>query len=102
MRRDSQSRNPARRLQESENLAGANESGRSGIELFHSTLPFPDHWRMFSPKDKIGDWLEMYAKVMELNYWHSTECRGAQYRSDTQDWTVTVDRGGKTVVFRPK
>ena len=27
-------------------------------------LPFPDHWPVFSPKDKIGDWLEMYAKVM--------------------------------------
>jgi putative flavoprotein involved in K+ transport len=24
---------------------------------------------VFSPKDKIGDWLEMYTKVMELNYW---------------------------------
>ena len=32
-------------------------------------LPFPDHWPVFSPKDKIGDWLEMYTKVMELNYW---------------------------------
>jgi putative flavoprotein involved in K+ transport len=31
-------------------------------------LPFPDHWPVFSPKDKIADWLEMYAKVMELNY----------------------------------
>ena len=65
-------------------------------------LPFPDHWPVFSPKDKIGDWLEMYAKVMELNYWHSTECRGAQYHEDTQDWTVTVDREGETVVLRPK
>jgi putative flavoprotein involved in K+ transport len=25
-------------------------------------LPFPDHWPVFSPKDKIGDWLEMYTK----------------------------------------
>jgi len=65
-------------------------------------LPFPDHWPVFSPKDKIGDWLEMYAKVMELNYWHSTECRGAQYHADTKDWTVTVDREGETVVLRPK
>lgn len=65
-------------------------------------LPFPDHWPVFSPKDKIGDWLEMYVKVMELNYWHSTECRGAQYNADTQDWTVTVVREGKTVVLRPK
>ncbi|HEY4162919.1 MAG TPA: NAD(P)-binding protein, partial [Dongiaceae bacterium] len=32
-------------------------------------LPFPDNWPVFSPKDKIGDWLEMYARIMELNYW---------------------------------
>ena len=38
-------------------------------------LPFPEHWPIFSPKDKIGDWLEMYTNVMELNYWHSTECQ---------------------------
>jgi putative flavoprotein involved in K+ transport len=65
-------------------------------------LPFPDHWPVFSPKDKIGDWLEMYTKVMELNYWHATECRCAQYDEDTQDWTVTVEREGKPVVLRPK
>jgi putative flavoprotein involved in K+ transport len=65
-------------------------------------LPFPDHWPVFSPKDKIGDWLEMYVKVMELNYWHSTECRSAQYHEDTQDWSVTVNRNGKTVVLRPR
>ena len=23
-------------------------------------LPFPDHWPVFTPKDQIGDWLEMY------------------------------------------
>jgi putative flavoprotein involved in K+ transport len=65
-------------------------------------LPFPDHWPIFSPKDKIGDWLEMYTNVMELNYWHSTECRSARYDEQTQEWTVTVDRRGETVVLRPK
>ena len=65
-------------------------------------LPFPDHWPVFSPKDKIGDWLEMYTKVMELNYWHSTECQGAQYDEKHEAWTVTVDREGETVVLRPK
>jgi len=65
-------------------------------------LPFPDHWPIFSPKDKLGDWLEMYTKVMELEYWHSTECKNARYDKQTQEWTVTLDRGGKTVVLRPK
>ena len=45
-------------------------------------LPFPDDWPVFSPKDKIGDWLEMYTKVMELNYWSSTECVQARYDDD--------------------
>ena len=65
-------------------------------------IPFPDHWPVFSPKDKIGDWLEMYVKVMELNYWHSTICRSAEYHADTQEWTVTVERDGEAVVLRPK
>ena len=43
-------------------------------------LPFPPNWPVFSPKDKIGDWLEMYTKVMELNYWGSTTCKSAQLR----------------------
>ena len=65
-------------------------------------LPFPEHWPIFSPKDKIGDWLEMYTKVMELDYWHSTECKSAKYDEQTQEWTVTVDRDGETIVLRPK
>jgi putative flavoprotein involved in K+ transport len=42
-------------------------------------LPFPDDWPIFTPKDKIGDWLEMYVKVMELNYWASSECVHASF-----------------------
>ena len=64
-------------------------------------IPFPDHWPVFSPKDKVGDWLEMYVKVMELNYWHSTECKGAAYDEAAGQWAVTVDRAGKTVELRP-
>jgi len=56
-------------------------------------LPFPDHWPVFSPKDKIGDWLEMYAKVMELNYWASTRCLSAEYDAGAGEWKVTVRRG---------
>jgi len=28
---------------------------------------------------QIADWLEMYTRVMELNYWDSTECKRASY-----------------------
>ncbi len=65
-------------------------------------LPFPDHWPVFSPKDKIGDWLEMYTKVMELNYWTSTVCKRAQYDEAKGEWTVVVEREGREVVLRPR
>ncbi len=70
-------------------------------------LKFPENWPVFAPKDKIGDWLEMYAKVMELNYWSSTDCRSAEFDESTGEWTVTVERqheDGKTetVVLKPK
>ena len=42
-------------------------------------IKFPENWPVFSPKDKIGDWLEMYTRVMELNYWSSTEAKSARY-----------------------
>ena len=64
-------------------------------------LPFPDDWPVFAPKDKIGDWLEMYTKVMELNYWSSTECTNARFDEAAQQWEVTVRRDGKELVLRP-
>ncbi|MCO4319111.1 NAD(P)/FAD-dependent oxidoreductase [Phyllobacterium sp. 21LDTY02-6] len=65
-------------------------------------IPFPENWPVFAPKDKVGDWLEMYTKVMELNYWSSTTCTSAQYDENTKEWTVTVERDGKEIVLRPK
>ncbi len=43
-------------------------------------IKFPANWPVFSPKDKIADWLEMYTRVMELNYWSSTTAKSAQLR----------------------
>ena len=65
-------------------------------------IPFPVHWPVFTPKDKMGDWLEMYARVMELNYWTSSTCTKASYDTDEKLWTVEVDRAGEKVVLKPK
>ena len=45
-------------------------------------LPFPANWPVFSPKDKIADWLEMYTQVMELNYWGATTASARRYDDD--------------------
>lgn len=65
-------------------------------------LNFPDNWPVFAPKDKIGDWLEMYTKVMELNYWGSTECISAAFDEKAQEWRVEVNRDGEKLTIRPK
>jgi putative flavoprotein involved in K+ transport len=70
-------------------------------------LPFPPTWPVFAPKDKIADWLEMYARVMELNYWGATECQHATYDAATGEWTVLVRRGFpdghiEEITLRPK
>ena len=50
-------------------------------------IKFPENWPVFSPKDKIGDWLEMYTRVMELNYWSSTTAK-------TRDATTRTPASG--------
>jgi putative flavoprotein involved in K+ transport len=65
-------------------------------------LPFPRNWPVFAPKDKIGDWLEMYTRVMEINYWGSTTAKDATWDDAKKEWTVTLDRDGEEVVLHPK
>jgi putative flavoprotein involved in K+ transport len=65
-------------------------------------IKFPDNWPVFSPKDKIGDWLEMYTRVMELNYWGSTEAKSARYDDEAEEWIVVVERDGAELTLRPR
>jgi putative flavoprotein involved in K+ transport len=73
--------------------------------VWYDHLPyvkFPDNWPVFSPKDKIADWLEMYTRVMELNYWGSTTATTARYDESAGVWDVTLERDGDTVRVRPR
>ena len=65
-------------------------------------LPFPPNWPVFAPKDKIGDWLEMYARVMEINFWGGTSAKRASYDEASGEWTLVVERGGEEVTLRPR
>ncbi|TIP59304.1 MAG: NAD(P)/FAD-dependent oxidoreductase, partial [Mesorhizobium sp.] len=65
-------------------------------------IPFPENWPVFTPKDKMGDWLEMYTRVMELNYWTSARCVSASYDEAEKIWTVEVDRAGERITLMPK
>ncbi|GAB07646.1 SidA/IucD/PvdA family monooxygenase [Gordonia amarae] len=64
-------------------------------------LPFPENWPTFAPKDKIGDWLEFYTRVMEVPYWSKTTCTSAVYDEDAGTWTVEIDRDGEKMTLHP-
>ena len=64
-------------------------------------LPFPQTWPVFTPKDKMGDWLEIYVKTMELSYWGSTECVKAEFDDTTKRWAVDLVRDGKPLTLHP-
>jgi putative flavoprotein involved in K+ transport len=65
-------------------------------------LPFPDHWPVYTPKDKMGDWLEAYSTIMELDYWSSAPCRRASFDAETREWAVEVEHKGQKRIVRPK
>jgi putative flavoprotein involved in K+ transport len=65
-------------------------------------LPFPDHWPVFTPKDKMGDWLEAYARIMELDVWSATTCVSARRDEAADGWVVEVERDGEPLVLRPR
>jgi len=62
-------------------------------------IPFPATWPVFTPRDKMADWLEMYARVMDLNYWSSTRVMKASQVND--QWSVEVDRNGEKMTLTP-
>lgn len=65
-------------------------------------LQFPEDWPVFAPKDKIGDWLEQYTAIMELDYWSGTECLKARFDDERGTWELNVRRGGEDITLRPQ
>jgi putative flavoprotein involved in K+ transport len=64
-------------------------------------MPFPENWPVYTPKDKMGDWLELYADAMELNVWTGTELTGACYDESAGRWAATVKRDGEEITLHP-
>ena len=65
-------------------------------------LPFPAHWPVFTPKDKLANWLESYAEALELNVWTRSSVLGGEYDERTHEWTVRIQReDGSERTLRP-
>ncbi|KAF2762101.1 dimethylaniline monooxygenase (N-oxide forming) [Pseudovirgaria hyperparasitica] len=55
-------------------------------------LKFPSNWPIFTPKDKLADFFEAYAKLLELNIWTRTSILSSKWDEDEAKWTVEVGR----------
>jgi putative flavoprotein involved in K+ transport len=55
-------------------------------------LAFPPSWPIYTPKDLLGDWLEAYSKLLELNVWTRTRLVSASFDDATRRWTVHLQR----------
>ncbi|KAL8836109.1 MAG: hypothetical protein Q9170_003057, partial [Blastenia crenularia] len=55
-------------------------------------LNFPPNWPVFTPKDKLAEWFETYAKVLELNIWMKTNLTASKWDDTKHQWTITVER----------
>ncbi len=50
----------------------------------------------------MGDWLEIYAKAMELDFWGGTEVVSAAFDEVAGEWTVRLRRDREELTLRPR
>ncbi|HEY4333952.1 MAG TPA: NAD(P)/FAD-dependent oxidoreductase [Ilumatobacteraceae bacterium] len=59
-------------------------------------LSLPAHWGSFTPKDQWADWLDCYARLMNLNLWTSTEAVSGTFDAEARRWEVRLRRADGT------
>ncbi|GHF17738.1 flavin-containing monooxygenase [Pseudolysinimonas yzui] len=55
-------------------------------------IPYPPTWTRFTPKDKLADFLECYATLLDLPVWTGSRVENVRFDDDTQRWTLDVVR----------
>lgn len=55
-------------------------------------MPFPEHWPIFTPKDKLAEFFESYVKLLELNVWTRSEIKSSSWDEGKKLWTVQIER----------
>ena len=60
-------------------------------------LPFPSSWPAYLSKDELADWLEIYAKALQLHVQLSTSVVAATHDESTGRWTVKLRNADGTL-----
>ncbi|KAG9308310.1 hypothetical protein JVU11DRAFT_12074 [Chiua virens] len=59
-------------------------------------LEYPKTFPVFCPAYKLGDWLESYAKALDVNVWLSSSIISTSFNQEKRTWQVSIDRDGNT------
>jgi putative flavoprotein involved in K+ transport len=65
-------------------------------------LPFPESFPDYIPKDQLADWLETYAKIMDLTVQTSTTFLRGQYNDLTESWTAYLHHDSRDIILQPR
>lgn len=70
-------------------------------------IQFPPTWPVFTPKDKLADFFESYAQLLELNVWTKTNLKSSSWDESKLQWTVILERqredgSRETRTFNPR
>ena len=60
---------------------------------------FPHNWPVFTPKNKMGDWLEDYAGYLELNVRCNCTITSADFDAASSRWLVSAETDGENSSF---
>lgn len=63
--------------------------------------PFPEDWPVFTPKDRMGDWLEEYADDLGLSIWTGAELRGAHFDDGNASWVADIAKEDRRIALAP-
>jgi putative flavoprotein involved in K+ transport len=64
-------------------------------------MPFPETWPRFASKDRVADWLDAYATIMDLDIWTGADCVGSEYDEALGAWRLSIICGGRQIELRP-
>jgi putative flavoprotein involved in K+ transport len=48
--------------------------------------------QLYTPKEKMADFLESYAILLDINVWTNSNVTNAEYDPTGQQWTIEVER----------
>ncbi|KAJ7486977.1 hypothetical protein FB451DRAFT_1228459 [Mycena latifolia] len=74
------------------------------VKSHHGMLyqSYPENWPIYTPRDKLADWLEQYALSQDLVVWTNSRLLPTPaYDTATKRWTVVIDRAGTHVTLHP-